>query len=84
MNRMTIAAMTGIITLALGMQSALAANAQMNTDSKIDQKPMQQGSTKNAPTPGWEKLSKNKKWKSTESGTDIPHSANMKMDNNSH
>ncbi|ETF00960.1 hypothetical protein W822_20475 [Advenella kashmirensis W13003] len=82
MNRMTISAMAGVITLALGMQSALAANTQMNTDSKIDQKPMQQGSTTKAPTPGWEKLSKSKKWKSTESGTGMQHSANMKTDSN--
>ena len=82
MNTMTISVMAGAVTLALGMQSALAANTQMNTDSKIDQKPMQQGSTTNAPTPGWEKLSKSKHWKSTESGTGMQHSANMKTDSN--
>lgn len=82
MNTMTISVMAGAVTLALGMQSALAANTQMNADSKIDQKPMQQGSTTNAPTPGWEKLSKSKHWKSTESGTGMQHSANMKTDSN--
>ena len=82
MNKMTISAMAGVITLTLGMPSALAANTQMNADSTIDQKSMQQGSTTQTPTPGWEKLSKSKHWKSMESGTGMQHSANMKTDSN--
>lgn len=82
MNKMTISALAGTVALALTVHTALAADMQMNTDSKIDQKPMQQGSTTNAPTPGWEKLSKSKHWKSTESGTGMQHDANMKTDSN--
>ncbi|HLU03299.1 MAG TPA: hypothetical protein VKZ94_11070 [Advenella sp.] len=82
MNKMTISAMAGAAALALTVHTALAADMRMNTDSKIDQKPMQQGSTTNAPMPGWEKLSKSKHWKSTESGTGMQHRAKMKTDSN--
>ncbi len=80
MKNTTIAALAGAITLALGMHSGMAADMNVNADSKIDQKPAQHTGATTAPTPGWEKLSKSKKWKSTESGTNQHHANNMKAD----
>ncbi|MGH8813181.1 MAG: hypothetical protein ACREXO_14300 [Advenella sp.] len=80
MKNTMIAALAGAITLALGMHSGMAADMNVNADSKIDQKPAQHSGATTAPTPGWEKLSKSKKWKPTESGTNQHHANNMKAD----
>lgn len=53
--------------LALGMHAVMAADMRTN-DSKIDQKPAAHSAGSAAPTPGWEKLQKNKRFKSTASG----------------
>lgn len=78
MKNTVIATLASAVTLALGMHSAMAAD--MNADSKIDQKPMQHTGTTTAPTPGWEKLGKSKSWKSAESGTGQQHTDQMKQD----
>ncbi|RZT92759.1 hypothetical protein EV681_3517 [Advenella incenata] len=80
MKNTTIAALAGAITLALGMHSGMAADLKVNADSKIDQKPAQHTGATSAPTPGWEKLNKSKKWKSIESGSNQHHANNMKAD----
>ena len=82
MKNTMIAALAGAITLALGMHSGIAADTKVNADGKIDQKPAQHTGVTTAPTPGWEKLSKSKKWKATESDTTQHHANNMKADSN--
>ncbi len=67
MKRMAISMAAAAATLALGMQLVVAAEMPTVTDSKMDQKPIGQSSGTAAPTPGWEKLQKNKHFKSTES-----------------
>ncbi len=80
MKNTIIAALAGTITLALGMQAAMATDLKTNADSKIDQKSAQHVGATTAPTPGWEKLSKSKKWKSAESGANQHHANSMKAD----
>ncbi|WP_025371908.1 hypothetical protein [Advenella mimigardefordensis] len=82
MKKTVIATLAGAFTLALGMHSAIAADMKMNADSKIDQKPMHQSGTTGTPTPGWEKLSKNKNWKPAASGAGQPHASPVKADSN--
>ncbi len=62
MKKTIIAALVATATLGLGTAAVMAADVPVNTDSKTDQKPMDSGTA--GPTPGWEKLQKNKHFKS--------------------
>lgn len=83
MKNSVIASLAGAAALALGMHAAIAANTQVNADSKMDQQSMQHTGASGTPTPGWEKLSKNKNWKPAAQGKAMParHGASgMKSD----
>lgn len=80
MRNTGIATLVSAIALALGMHAATAADMSMDGQGKTDQKLPGQAHAAPAPTPGWEKLSRNKNWKPAAPDTDKRHSKNMKSE----